>query len=136
MLIDIRTEVEKWADNPVEVRHTLAPIRKLTTLPQFHFAPILSPWIRRALVAGGFGIGIPNPGVTPDLASIVSYHESRLSSQSIKDDLEAMGDGKKRPSRTVELEPVVSLDTPFFHLDLGTAVRAAESAARRATPLI
>ncbi|KIJ98420.1 hypothetical protein K443DRAFT_9159 [Laccaria amethystina LaAM-08-1] len=120
VLIDIRTEVEKWADQPVE----------------FHFAPILSPWIRRALVAGGFGIGIPNHGFTPDLASVVPYHEGRLSSQSSKDDLEATGDGKKRQSGTVELEPVVPLDTPFFHLDLGAAVRAAESAVRRATPLI
>lgn len=43
-LIDIRTVVEKWVDHPVE----------------FHFAPIMSPWIRRALVTGGFRIGIPN----------------------------------------------------------------------------
>lgn len=87
-------------------------------------------------MAGGFGIGIPNSGVTPDLASVVPYHEGRLSSQSSKDDLEATGDGKKRQSGTVELEPVVPLDTPFFHLDLEAAVRAAESAVKRATPLI
>lgn len=87
-------------------------------------------------MAGGFGLGIPNPGATPEVAPIVSYHESRLSSHSSKDDLEATGDGKKRQSGTVELEPVVPLDTPFFHLDLGAAVRAGERAARHATPLI
>jgi sodium-independent sulfate anion transporter 11 len=87
-------------------------------------------------VAGGFGIGIPNPGVTPDLASVVPYHEGRLSIQSSKDDLEATGDGKKRQSGTVELEPVVPLDTPFFHLDLAAAVRAAEKRGDALTPLI
>lgn len=40
-LIDTRKEVEKWADKSVE----------------FHFCGILSPWIRRALIAGGFGVG-------------------------------------------------------------------------------
>ncbi|KAL1413598.1 Sulfate permease 2 [Vanrija albida] len=38
-LVDARKEVEKWADRHVE----------------FHFTGILSPWIRRALIAGGFG---------------------------------------------------------------------------------
>lgn len=41
-LVDTRKEVEKWADAPVE----------------FHFSGILSPWVRRALIAGGFGQGI------------------------------------------------------------------------------
>ena len=85
-------------------------------------------------MAGGFGLGIPNPGATPEVAPIVSYHESRLSSQSSKDDLEATKEVEKRQSGTVELEPVVPLDTPFFHLDLAAAVRAAESAVGRATP--
>ena len=85
-------------------------------------------------MAGGFGIGIPNSGVNPDLASVGPYDESRLSSQHSKDDLEATKDVEKRQSGTVELEPVVPLDTPFFHLDLAAAVRAAESAAGRATP--
>ncbi|KZV97685.1 sulfate permease [Exidia glandulosa HHB12029] len=40
-LIDIRKELEKYTDGPVE----------------FHFANISSPWVRRALIAGGFGSG-------------------------------------------------------------------------------
>ncbi len=40
-LIDLRNVVEKWADAPVE----------------FHFAAVLAPWTRRALIAGGFGYG-------------------------------------------------------------------------------
>ena len=38
-LVDARGEIERWADHPVE----------------FHFSSILSPWIRRSLVGGGFG---------------------------------------------------------------------------------
>ena len=85
-------------------------------------------------MAGGFGIGIPNAGVNPDLASVVPYNEIRLSSQHSKDDLEAMKDVEKLQSGTVELEPVVPLDTPFFHLYLAAAVRAAESGVGGATP--
>lgn len=40
-LVDIRSTVERYTSSPVE----------------FHFANILSPWIRRGLLAGGFGTG-------------------------------------------------------------------------------
>ncbi|WWC89475.1 uncharacterized protein L201_004399 [Kwoniella dendrophila CBS 6074] len=43
-LIDTKVEVEKWADQQIE----------------FHFCGILSPWIRRALIAGNFGQGGEN----------------------------------------------------------------------------
>lgn len=54
-LIDARKEVEKWADAHVE----------------FHFAGILSPWIRRALIAGGFGKDHGPIGTAPDVAPVV-----------------------------------------------------------------
>lgn len=54
-LIDARKEVEKWADRSVE----------------FHFCGILSPWIRRALIAGGFGTGAHKKGVALEVAPIV-----------------------------------------------------------------
>jgi sodium-independent sulfate anion transporter 11 len=54
-LIDARKEVEKWADRHVE----------------FHFAGILSPWTRRALIAGGFGKGHGPHGHAPDVAPVV-----------------------------------------------------------------
>ncbi|WVQ99229.1 hypothetical protein IAU59_006361 [Kwoniella sp. CBS 9459] len=54
-LIDTRTEVEKWADAPVE----------------FHFCGILSPWIRRALIAGGFGQGQNRAGTALEVAPAV-----------------------------------------------------------------
>ncbi|GLB35321.1 putative STAS domain containing protein [Lyophyllum shimeji] len=117
-LIDTRTEVEKWADHPVE----------------FHFATILSPWIRRALTAAGFGLGISASRVPPDLAAVVPYRDGRhdIAEQTVDltSDVES-GDIKKTNSRlseqTSELEPIVAEDTPFFHIDLLSAVRAAES---------
>ncbi|TFK42912.1 sulfate permease [Crucibulum laeve] len=125
-LIDARTEIEKWADHPVE----------------FHFATILSPWIRRALVAGGFGLGVSSSKLSPDIASVVPYRDGRKSTQDTQDepvitDVESAGDYKKRNdgSSSVDANPeyvnVVPSDTPFFHLDLAGAVRAAESGVDR-----
>ncbi|ODN79929.1 hypothetical protein L202_03814 [Cryptococcus amylolentus CBS 6039] len=54
-LIDTRTAMEKWADGPVE----------------FHFCGILSPWIRRALIAGGFGQGRTKEGAALEVAPAV-----------------------------------------------------------------
>lgn len=128
-LIDARTEIEKWADRPVE----------------FHFATILSPWISRALIAGGFGIGVPSSQLPPEVAAVVPYRDGRTRSESVDpipmirdDDFEAGGDVKKLKTDTVsskansssevsEYQPVVTQLTPFFHLDLTAAVRAAES---------
>lgn len=42
-LVDTRRQINKYADREVE----------------FHFANIISPWVRRALIAGGFGSGKP-----------------------------------------------------------------------------
>ncbi|KAG6821156.1 hypothetical protein H0H93_005376 [Arthromyces matolae] len=113
-LIDTRAVVEKWADHPVE----------------FHFATVLSPWIRRALIAGGFGIGISSSGEAPDVAPVVAYNASAASFVGVQDDhnIES-GDIKKTNDleSQSELEPIISEDTPFFHIDLVSAVRAAES---------
>lgn len=119
-LIDTRTEVEKWADHPVE----------------FHFAPILSPWIRRALVAGGFGIGVSSSRATPDFAAVVPHDGRSFKETEIDrdDDLES-GDIKKDSDISAsEFEPVVPVDTPFFHIDLAAAVHAAESGVRHGKP--
>jgi len=42
-LVDTRRQINKYADREVE----------------YHFANITSPWVRRALIAGGFGTGTP-----------------------------------------------------------------------------
>src|SRR6266550_7190775 len=43
---------------------------------QFHFATILSPWTRRALIAGGFGIGIRPGEAQPDFVTAVPYGDT------------------------------------------------------------
>jgi len=112
-LIDARSVIQKWADHPVE----------------FHFATILSPWIHRALVAGGFGVGSSTHRIEHEIAAVVPYTRdpSALHRFGVESDLES-GDDKKTDSPAVGFAPVVPNDTPFFHVDLTAAVNAAESA--------
>jgi sodium-independent sulfate anion transporter 11 len=139
-LIDTRKELEKWADAPVE----------------FHFANILSPWVRRALLAGGFGIG-DGSHIPIEVAPVVPAHDQEYdhvpddwkprhaAAQSgrptAKNDLEGAGDessGKAHDSdngrdgdESSSEGLLVSGLTPFFHVDLRAAVRAAEASATR-----
>ncbi|KAG1841343.1 sulfate transporter family-domain-containing protein [Suillus tomentosus] len=113
-LVDTRNEVQKWANRPVE----------------FHFATILSPWIRRALVAAGFGIGTPEVELSNEIAPVVPHRGGRrdkllddASSVGVED-IEAHSESLPPTSGTV---PIVPVETPFFHFDLISAVRAAEA---------
>ncbi|KAG6831481.1 hypothetical protein H0H87_005048 [Tephrocybe sp. NHM501043] len=124
-LIDARTEIEKWADHAVE----------------FHFATILSPWIRRALTAAGFGLGISSSTTPSDLAAVVPYRGGRTSISSEdsseqdleRGDIKKAGSGSQPGHSGPEFEPLIAEDTPFFHIDLVSAVRAAESGIGRVT---
>lgn len=126
-LIDARNELERYTDRPVE----------------FHFASILSPWIRRALVAGGFGTGLPASHGPREVAPVIPYRDRDLYSTSAPDsdltspntvsDLESAADvrarGPRKTKHGFEEEGgarLVPVETPFFHFDLHTAVRAAE----------
>ncbi|WFD18906.1 hypothetical protein MCAP1_001119 [Malassezia caprae] len=60
VLVDLRNSLERYSGHPV----------------QFHFAHILSPWIRRALLAGGFGTGRLQRHVT-EIASVVQQGDAR-----------------------------------------------------------
>ncbi|OBZ75180.1 hypothetical protein A0H81_04563 [Grifola frondosa] len=115
-LIDTRNEVEKWADKSVE----------------FHFATILSPWIRRALIAGGFGMGTPASDVPMEIAPVVPYRGGRLehTDDDKFGDLET-ADIDIQETIPGEAAPIVPENTPFFHFDLVSAVRAAESGLSR-----
>ncbi|KAI0747884.1 sulfate permease [Daedaleopsis nitida] len=137
-LIDTRTEVERWADRPVE----------------FHFATILSPWIRRALVAGGFGVGNSTVHMHEEIAPVTRYHDQYIADPQhteLVDDPHARVDdpemakgsthvaavsARSSSEGTVQTIPTQSAlmmlpDTPFFHLDLTAAVRAAEKGLSR-----
>jgi len=60
VLVDLRNALERYSGHPV----------------QFHFAHILSPWIRRALLAGGFGTGRLQRHVT-EIAPVVQQGDAR-----------------------------------------------------------
>ncbi|KZT28574.1 sulfate permease [Neolentinus lepideus HHB14362 ss-1] len=119
-LIDTRNEIERWTDHPVE----------------FHFATILSPWIRRALVAGGFGTGAPASNLPREIAAVVPYRGGYAgTARPAPPDPEAAIQEVPQPRRPRSMEssrsddtvaPLVPEDTPFFHFDLAEAVRAAE----------
>ncbi|KAL4251638.1 SLC26A/SulP transporter family protein [Abortiporus biennis] len=116
-LIDTRNEVERWANHPVE----------------FHFATILSPWIRRALVAGGFGTGTTPSDLPKEIAAVVPYRgfEGDIGQLTRFPDEETPVHEEQR-SKAVEAgdhAPIALQDTPFFHLDIVQAVRAAEASA-------
>lgn len=149
-LIDTKTEMEKWADGPVE----------------FHFCGILSPWIRRALIAGGFGQGRTKEGTALEVAPAVienlenaaspgmereRYNEHEVSfiheivqpsaftsaGTSFTEVEKGMGSGASTPSTQVEgvndrrpsgasgkTIPLLDRSTPFFHFDLADALHS------------
>ncbi|KAJ7581105.1 sulfate transporter family-domain-containing protein [Mycena floridula] len=109
-LIDARNEIERWTDHAVE----------------FHFASILSPWIRRALVAGGFGIGSPLWQINAGDRCCCSI--PRWIRRTCDDDVEGLKKEVSLSSSSAPagFAPLLSAETPFFHLDLEIAVRAAE----------
>lgn len=157
-LVDVRNALERWADGPVE----------------FHFANILSPWIRRALLAGGFGTGhtwgtvtevapvVPNRlGTTKEEDAIrqIEAHARNTRLQNTRggedsDDIDqvdilgnrpehsssasSQSDNKDRLAEEGGLEDSASVNsvpilwaqdlTPFFHLDLSSAVASATAA--------
>ncbi|KAI0303406.1 sulfate permease [Multifurca ochricompacta] len=124
-LIDARDEIERWTNHSVE----------------FHFASILSPWIRRSLIAGGFGYDrrIQSPHRLHDVAAIASDGNLQ-SDKPTATDIET--GGWEEPSLTGSSygeihhgeASVVQVDTPFFHLDLAEAVAAAEIGLLKLSP--
>jgi sodium-independent sulfate anion transporter 11 len=139
-LVDTRQQLDRYSDRQIE----------------FHFAQILSPWIKRALVAGGFGVGNPAHRVVevasavpvPDALDVHSHAEEdfqrrRKKSMNVKDPelgeidrIEEEGSSSRvgvgrqgRGSEESDALPLVETNYPFFHLDLDDAVRSAAKAA-------
>jgi sodium-independent sulfate anion transporter 11 len=83
-LIDTRKEVEKWADKPVE----------------FHFCGILSPWIRRALIAGGFGVGQLDRRGALEVAPVVPQDNSKAPEPNSERHYAAPADEESDPTST------------------------------------
>ena len=139
-LVDTRKEVEKWADHPVD----------------FHFAGILSLWIRRALIAAGFGQGARRHGTELEVAPVVPQDnslspedqarvdEERLQrrsgsrdtspAESILDksegfyssDVEAKAAQRRGSDESKHSLPLLDRRTPFFHFDLADAINSVD----------
>jgi solute carrier family 26 (sodium-independent sulfate anion transporter), member 11 len=88
----------------------------------------MSPWIRRALIAGGFGFSSTRRDVRVDVVSVVPYRGG-TSTHSSSPLMDAEAVSYKGEEGGEEWGTVAVLDrrTPFFHVDLVAAVRAAES---------
>ncbi|GAA5959499.1 hypothetical protein JCM21900_004521 [Sporobolomyces salmonicolor] len=131
-LVDLRRVLSRYAGQEVE----------------FHFATILSPWIKRALLAGGFGRDVSIAGRPLEVAAVVpperadeigsiqpapllERQSSTLSARDIKEsDLEGGGNSRPVLEKTWErMETVegviVSTDFAAFHIDLPSAVATA-----------
>jgi solute carrier family 26 (sodium-independent sulfate anion transporter), member 11 len=136
-LIDARGQVERWADHPVEVCSPslfslfFPPGADAFVPQQFHFANITSAWIRRALIAGGFGYaGTGSHDIPTEVTSIVPYRGVLSGSGSPPPDVESVphkeGDGGRGGTEENGAVPLLDRATPYFHIDLVAAVRAAE----------
>lgn len=109
------------------------------SIHQFHFATILSPWIRRALIAGGFGGGSPSSSFPTEIAQVVPYGDVSGPSSELepeKPDLEHYGNEihvtpVAGSASGLPAAPIGVENTPFFHFDVVSAVRAAETGLHR-----
>lgn len=122
-LVDTRDEIERWTNHPVE----------------FHFASILSPWIRRSLIAGGFGYDRNSQSPRPhDVATVVPYGASGAGPSQTDKEVDEKGIPFPDPSSYSSTDhgeaSAVQVDTPYFHLDLVEAVAAAEGGLLRLSP--
>jgi sodium-independent sulfate anion transporter 11 len=70
-------------------------------------------------------MGSPSSTVSRDVAVVVPYRDGSTETTRAKM-VDAEGGAKER---SLELEPIDPTDTPFFHIDLQSAVEAAESGA-------
>jgi solute carrier family 26 (sodium-independent sulfate anion transporter), member 11 len=112
----------------------------------------VNPWVRRALLAGGFGTG-NGSHIPTEVAPVVPPHDQeydhiaddwkfhRTAQKTSADDLEGAGDDDSGKAHSGDngrdgvgsssQGPLVSTLTPFFHVDLSSAVRAAERSASK-----
>lgn len=92
---------------------------------------MLSPWIRRALIAGGFGIGTLT-GSAHETAAVDEENQEISHQYPDSGDIESpisKRDDSSRRSSTGDSSsrvPLYEVATPFFHFDLTRAVDAAE----------
>ncbi|KAJ2487009.1 hypothetical protein IWW37_005413 [Coemansia sp. RSA 2050] len=129
-LVDVRKQLDRYADRTVS----------------WHFAGVKSPWIRRALVAGGFGssntatrtvFSVATVGALehkgdrplPDANNISNQGQQSSNEEYISDSFASTQD-KPEVANSTSFDtlplPILSADHPFFHIDLDEALKAAK----------
>ncbi|KAJ2254338.1 hypothetical protein GGI13_002217 [Coemansia sp. RSA 455] len=129
-LVDVRKQLDRYADRAVS----------------WHFAGVKSPWIRRALVAGGFGSSNTATRTVFSVATVGALEHK--GDQPLSETLSTSNRGQHAPDEefisdsfastqdkprvdnstsfdTLPL-PILSADHPFFHIDLDEALKAAK----------
>ena len=112
---------------------------------EWHFTAISRPWVKRALVAGGFGRIHTPPNLTP-IYSIAKITDSSDANE-VKKQLEMENEIERQRSRSrsvggggdievsgmdkvnqaISTLPVISVDRDAFHIDVAMAVASVES---------
>ncbi|KAJ2887325.1 hypothetical protein H4R27_000124 [Coemansia aciculifera] len=129
-LVDVRKQLDRYADHAVS----------------WHFAGVKSPWIRRALVAGGFGSSNTATRTVFSVATVGALEhkgDQPLSEtqnpsnrglhvpdeEFISDSFTSTQD-KPRVDNSTSFDtlplPILSVDHPFFHIDLDEALKSAK----------
>ncbi|KAJ1818738.1 hypothetical protein LPJ60_004160 [Coemansia sp. RSA 2675] len=129
-LVDVRQQLDRYADRAVS----------------WHFAGVKSPWIRRALVAGGFGSSNAATRTVFSVATVGALEhkgdqllsdvkkansqgrllsDEEFISESFTSTQDKPGVANSTSFDTLNL-PILSTDHPFFHIDLDEALKAAK----------
>ncbi|KAJ1938868.1 hypothetical protein EC988_007462 [Linderina pennispora] len=112
-LLDVRQQLDRHADCSVS----------------WHFVGIKSVWTRRALIAAGFGApasASQRPVFT--VANVGLQQENDNDKPAISEDPNSLSEHEQAAIlREVKTVPVMSIDRPFFHIDMGEALAAAKN---------
>ncbi|KAJ2744485.1 hypothetical protein GGI20_002923 [Coemansia sp. BCRC 34301] len=112
-LVDVRKQLDRYADRPVS----------------WHFAGVKSPWIRRALVAGGFGSSNSATRTVFSVATVGALEHTSEKREKSEEELfigSVSSEGDKITSFDTLQLPILSADHPYFHIDLDEALKAAK----------
>ncbi|KAJ1935899.1 hypothetical protein EC988_008346, partial [Linderina pennispora] len=111
-LTDVRQQLDRHADCSVS----------------WHFAGIKSQWIRRSLIAAGFGSSETASRTVFSVANVAAAQDKRHSTPSAYDE-ESEIEKEKLVADSIHTLPlpVLSTDYPNFHIDLDEALKATEA---------